>query len=188
MRLTDVEALLASEIDSDVSCESGTRPSSVLVIIYGENPAILMTKKASHLKIHAGEIAFPGGKPDADDADLLHTALREAHEELGIEILPSRVIGQLGPVRTLNSNYTIVPFVCILDRLPDTKHNCEVDSVLHIPAFDLLSTLRPDPDPANNIIGGTYVFMFQDHVIWGASARILKQIVNRMKAMGFLCK
>ena len=134
MILDDFRYALRTEINPDVAFDPKTKPSSVLIVIYDNPPKILMTKKSAHLKIHAGEIAFPGGKLDDGDSDLLHTALRETKEEINLEILRSQIIGQLNPVITLNSNFTIIPFVCVLDSLPALEHNYEVEQVLDIPA------------------------------------------------------
>ena len=70
-------------------------------------PKIIMTEKPQSMKFHAGEISFPGGKFDVDDSDLLDTALRETSEEIGLNISKDQVIGQLTPVRTLNSGFLI---------------------------------------------------------------------------------
>ncbi|MDH3501506.1 MAG: CoA pyrophosphatase [Nitrosopumilus sp.] len=150
--------------------------ASVLIVIYGSEPKLLMTKKSHILKIHAGEIAFPGGKHDPEDHDLLETALREAREEVNLSIRNEHVIGQLEPVTTLNSKFTIHPFVAVVKRLPRLKDNLEVESILNIPLFPLLQTLSHDTDPAHQSIKEMYTFTYQDHVIWGASARMLKQI------------
>lgn len=143
-----------------------------------------MTVKSSHLHIHAGEVAFPGGKQDAGDPDLLHTALRESHEELGLDIPRSEVVGLLDPVRTINSNFTIAPFVCILDDLPGIRPNSEVDAVLHIPAEPFLQTLQRDTDPAHGMRDGMYALTYGNHVVWGASARVLRQIAVRLLDAG----
>ena len=186
MALDDFETVLRSEINPYVSGVDASRLSSVLIIIYGSPPKILMTKKSSHLKIHAGEIAFPGGKFDDSDADLLCTALRETREELNLNISRSQVIGQLKPVRTLNSNFTIIPFVSVVEYLPKITCNPEVELVLHIPARSFLKTLRDDPDPDHNTIQEMYTFTFEEYLIWGASARMLKQIVDRLAEMSLL--
>ncbi len=186
MSLDDFKASLASEINPDVPGDQGARLASVLIVIFGSEPKILMTKKSSNLKIHAGEVAFPGGKPDDGDPDLLHTALRESREEVSLEISRSQVIGQLDPVRTLNSNFTIVPFVSVLDSLPALRHNPEVEQVLQIPARPFLQTMQSDPDPEHNRIREMYTFTFQDHLVWGASARMLKQIADRLSTRGLL--
>ena len=77
-----------------------------------------MTENPKHMKFHAGEISFPGGKLDADDSDLLETALRETREEIGLTIAREQVIGQLKPVVTLNSGFMILPFVAVTDSIP----------------------------------------------------------------------
>lgn len=185
MILNDFVSALSSDINLKVN-HLGTKLSSVLIIIYGEEPKILMTRKSLHLKIHAGEIAFPGGKVDESDTDFLHTALRELKEEVNLDISRSQIIGQLESVRTLNSNFTIVPFVCTLDELPNIKHNHEVDEILKIPAESFLKTLQNDPDPKHNKIQEMYTFTFKEHLIWGASARMLKQIVDKLSAKKLL--
>ena len=150
--------------------------ASVLIIIYGEKPTILMTEKAKTLKVHAGEISFPGGKWCEKDSELLETALRETEEELDIRISRKQVIGQLDPVVTLNSKYMITPFVAILDKIYPLKPNSEVDSVLHIPFVQFLKTMAKDTDPVHHSIKEMYTFTFEKYQVWGASARMLRQI------------
>lgn len=177
--LDDFKTVLNSEIIPDIH-DNNSKLSSVLIIIHDNPPKILMTKKSSHLKIHAGEIAFPGGKLDDNDTDLLCTALRETREELDLDISRDKVIGQLDPVKTLNSNFTILPFVSVINSLPTITCNPEVELVLHIPAHPFLNTLSNDPDPSHNLIQEMYTFTFGEHVVWGASARMLKQIFDKM--------
>ncbi len=150
--------------------------ASVLIIIYGKEPTILMTEKAKTLKVHAGEISFPGGKWCKKDVDLLETALRETEEELDIRISRKQIIGQLEPVVTLNSKYMIIPFVVILDGIQSLKPNSEVDSILHIPFDPFLKTMAEDRHPEHRSIKEMYTFTFGKYQIWGASARMLRQI------------
>ena len=150
--------------------------ASVLIIIYGKVPTILMTEKAKTLKVHAGEISFPGGKLCEKDSDLLETALRETEEELDIRISRKQIIGQLEPVVTLNSKYMITPFVAILDKIHPLKPNSEVNSVLHIPFMPFLKTMAEDTHPEHRSIKEMYTFTFEKYQIWGASARMLSQI------------
>ena len=79
---------------------------------------------------------------------------------------------------TLNSGYTITPFVCIIDKIPQLKTNSEVELMLHIPMIPLLQTLDDDPDPNHKSIQEMYTFTFKNKIVWGASARMLKQIVD----------
>ena len=160
--------------------------ASVLIIIYGDKPEILMTKKPITLTQHGGEISFPGGKISEIDDDLLDTALRETKEETGLKILRDNVIGQLKQVTTLNSGFTIVPFVCMLDSIGRLVPNSEVDSFLHIPLLPFLETLESDLDPKHNSIQEMYTYTFERNLIWGASARMLKQITDILRKENLL--
>jgi len=162
--------------------DNGYRLASVLVVIYGKEPIIVMTEKPKHMKFHAGEISFPGGKLDVDDSDLLETALRETSEEIGLTITSEQVTGQLEPVVTMNSGFLILPFISIIDQIPTLAANSEVENIFHIPLEPFLKTMADDPDPSHNLIQAMYTFEYQNQIVWGASARILKQIQNLLKS------
>ena len=177
MDIEQVRHALTSEIHSTPSNEAdGNKIASVLIIIYGKNPFIIMTEKAKNLKVHAGEIAFPGGKWCEKDQDLLETAIRETKEELCLDVSREHVIGQLDSVITLNSRYRITPFIAILDTVPSLTANSEVESILHIPLAPFLYTMDEDDLPEHRSINEMYTFTFENHHVWGASARMLKQI------------
>jgi len=171
---------LSSEIFPEPKHDGKTKLASVLVIIYGTEPKVLMIEKSKKLNIHAGEIAFPGGKWIEDDNDLLETALRETREEIGLNVTRKNIIGQFENVVTLNSGFTISSFISILDDIPQLKTNLEVKSVLHIPLFPLLETLSDDQDPNHKSIQEMYKFTYKGKVVWGASARILKHLAKRL--------
>jgi len=171
---------LSNEIFPEPKYDGKTKLASVLVIIYGMEPKVLMIEKSKKLNIHAGEIAFPGGKWSEDDSDLLDTALRETREEVGLNISRKNVIGQLDNVVTLNSGFTISSFLSILDNIQQLKINSEVKSVLHMPLIPLLQTLDEDQDPNHKSIQEMYTFTYMDKLVWGASARILKNLRNRL--------
>jgi len=182
MLLDDLKSTLSSPINPKLETERNYRLASVLVVIYGKEPIVVMTEKPKHMKFHAGEISFPGGKLDASDSDLLETALRETSEEIGLKISKDQVIGQLEPVITLNSGFLILPFVSIVDTIPTLTANAEVENIFHIPLEPFLKTIAHDPDPSHNIIQEMYTFEYQNQTVWGASARILKQIQNLLKS------
>jgi hypothetical protein len=92
------------------------------------------------------------------------------------------VIGQLKPVTTLNSGFTITPFIVMLDELPSIVPNSEIESILRMPLFSFLKTIEDDKDPSHKSILEMYTFKFQDHLIWGASARMLKQILVKISS------
>jgi len=177
MNIEKIRSALTSKIHVALSDElDGNKLASVLIIIYGKKPMILMTEKAKTLKVHAGEIAFPGGKWCAKDKDLLETAIRETKEELRLEVSKEQVVGELDSVITLNSKYKITPFIAILDTVPSLIANSEVESILHIPLISFLNTMAEDNLPEHRSIKEMHVFTFEKYNIWGASARMLKQI------------
>lgn len=168
---------LSSRIDAAV--RHGPRsPAAVLLTFYGPGePSVIMTVKARHMRQHAGEVAFPGGKWEGGDVDLLETALREAREELGLEIPRDGVIGQLGHVETQSSGYVIAPFVHVLDDEPSLLPNAEVEEVLRIPLAALLSTASTAGQLGPTLTHGP-------HTVWGASARMLSEVGERLRAAG----
>ena len=180
MLLDDLKSMLSSPINPKLETDGRYRSASVLVVIYGKEPIVVMTEKPKHMKFHAGEISFPGGKLDNNDSDLLETALRETCEEIGLIITRDQVIGQLEPVITLNSGFLILPFVSVIDKIPTLAANAEVEKIFHIPLEPFLKTMANDPNPSHNIIQEMYTFEYQNQIVWGASARILKQLQNQL--------
>lgn len=152
--------------------------AAVLVILFNKHGKthVLMTKRSLELKIHAGEISFPGGVMELEDEHLLNTALRETKEEIGLEVDPSQVIGCLPKVQTL-TGFEITPYVAIIPSLPKlTVSEAEVHETLEMPLTALLSTHQRDVGykPSEKMV----VYWFHCHRIWGASAKILRQIEN----------
>ncbi len=184
MTLEKIKSALTSEINLKVD-NSEERLASVLIIIYDEPPKILMTKKPITMTHHGGEISFPGGKYVESDGDLLETAIRETKEETGLQISKRNIIGQLSQVTTLNSGFTIIPFICHLDTITNLIGNSEVETFLQIPLIPCLETLENDMDPNHNSIQEMYMFTFEKNLIWGASARMLKQIRDKMMLDNF---
>jgi 8-oxo-dGTP pyrophosphatase MutT (NUDIX family) len=181
MLLDDLKSRLSNSVNSKIENPGKYRLASILVVIYGNEPIVVMTEKPKHMKFHAGEISFPGGKLDSDDSDLLETALRETREEIGLSISKEQVIGQLDPVITLNSGFLILPFISIVDKIPALSANAEVEKIFHIPLESFLKTQARDPDPSHNLIQEMYTFEYENQIVWGASARILKQIQDCLK-------
>ena len=182
MHLDELKSRLSNTIDPEIEFDKKYRMASILVVIYGKEPIVIMTEKPKHMKFHAGEISFPGGKLDSDDVDLLETAIRETREEIGLTISKHQVIGQLDPVVTLNSGFLILPFISVVNKIPKLLANCEVEKIFHIPLESFLKTQSQDPDPTHNRIQEMYTFEYQNQIIWGASARILKQIQDCLKS------
>jgi 8-oxo-dGTP pyrophosphatase MutT (NUDIX family) len=177
MGLDAIRKLLATGISPNIE-DYTAKHSAVMIVMYGPEYRILMTEKPKTMALHAGEVSFPGGKMSQNDSDLLDTAIRETAEEVSLHLSRNDVVGQLHPVTTLNSGFVILPFVAVLDCVPDLQPNEEVAEILHIPAIPFLKTMSPDTDPHHNSISEMYTFLYQSKIIWGASARILKQMAD----------
>jgi 8-oxo-dGTP pyrophosphatase MutT (NUDIX family) len=154
-------------------------PAAVMVIIHYHNnnkPHVFLTRRSSTLKSHRGEISFPGGRYVESDGTLLSTALRETEEEVGIAFTPDQVAGSLRAVRTMTSNHFIVPFVTIQDMLPKYRTAAsEVEAVIDVPLIETLKSIEPDTEHYR-LAKDAYKFTYDNNVIWGATARILKQL------------
>jgi 8-oxo-dGTP pyrophosphatase MutT (NUDIX family) len=151
--------------------------SSVVVLIHfnKSSPHVLLTKRNSSLRSHGGEISFPGGRYTKEDENLLNTAIRETGEEIGIKLTAGDILGCLNAVKTLTSNFFIVPFVSILQNIDQPiPFTDEVEAVLDLPLMSLLSTMSPDTEHIS--IDELYKFNYDSYLIWGATARILKQL------------
>jgi len=155
-------------------------PSAVLVIIHyhEDKPHIFLTRRSSNLKSHTGEISFPGGRYVESDGTLLASALRETAEEVGIVFTIDQVVGCLRAVRTMTSNHFIVPFVTLQDILPEYRISAsEVDAVIDVPLIETLKSINPDIEHYH-LANDAFKFTYGDNVIWGATARIMKQMYD----------
>ena len=177
---------LKPHLANELKIEKGIL-AAVLVIIHFHNgkPHVILTKRSSELKSHAGQISCPGGTFSDSDKDLLQTAIRETFEEIGLMVNEKDIIGKLRSVHTLTSNFTIVPYVAIIESIgnlkPDRK---EIDAVLDVPLLDLLKTMVPDLEHAG--FGELYKFEYDGNVVWGATARILKQMHDILHKCGMI--
>jgi 8-oxo-dGTP pyrophosphatase MutT (NUDIX family) len=162
-------------------------PAAVLVpILDGDEPVVVFTRRADSLNHHRGEISFPGGRPEPGDADLRATALRETHEELGLPAEAVDVAGCLEPVQARVSGFTIVPFVGLLSERPEfVPSPDEIAEVIEIPLRDLLAI---EEEREWEFEGGsyqTYAYVQDGHTVWGATARILKELLDGLRRGGW---
>jgi 8-oxo-dGTP pyrophosphatase MutT (NUDIX family) len=151
-----------------------------------QDPHAVFTRRRTDLRRHAGEISFPGGRRDPEDADLAETALREAEEEIGLPRTQVSLLGELPPVSTFVTNYVIHPFVGLIPTgLHWAPSPAEVDAVLELP-LDALRTGRTRTRmERRGIAFETDAYIVDDHLIWGATARILESLLERLQTSDY---
>ena len=156
------------------------RSASVLAPLFwrGGEPWALLTKRPMTLRTHPGQISFPGGGRDERDVTPLHTALRETHEELGISPDDVDVLGMLGAMPTITAYY-VTPFVGVVPTGVRVSPNAEVAEVLEAPLWRLRREKRVLFHAERD------VFVWDDarHVVWGATWRMLDQLVEHIEAV-----
>ncbi len=154
--------------------------AAVLVPIYPDDEGalrLLLTKRPMTMPTHAGHLAFPGGRPDPDDLTPVETALREAHEEVGVPPESVEVLGFLDPIHTVEFALFVVPVVGWIDRRPDfVPSEREVDRILE-PSLDELA----DPERWRyETWRGRRVWFFEidGEVLWGATAYMTRLLLG----------
>jgi 8-oxo-dGTP pyrophosphatase MutT (NUDIX family) len=163
----------------------GEIAAAVLVPLFlaGEaaEPHLVLTRRRADLKRHAGEISFPGGRRDAGDTDLAETALREAEEEIGLPRNEVRLLGQLPPTSTFATNYVIHPFVGLIAEGRAWRLSAhEVDAVLELPLQALRAGRTRTRMERRGITFETDAYVVDEHLIWGATARILEHLLEEL--------
>jgi 8-oxo-dGTP pyrophosphatase MutT (NUDIX family) len=176
------------DLNKDVVLPEGRklRPAGVLVpvqVIDGV-AQVLLTKRASHLKHHPGQIAFPGGKQEESDASVEAAALREAREEIGLPEDAVQILGMLPTHETVTS-FAVTPVVGLIERdFTIVPERDEVEEVFYVP-------LSHVTDPERFSVQGRrwlgqkrlyYTVPLGPYYIWGATARILRGLAERMTA------
>jgi 8-oxo-dGTP pyrophosphatase MutT (NUDIX family) len=161
----------------------GRTEAAVLVPIYGwpDEPGLVLTERRQDLRRHAGEISFPGGRQDEPDESLLRTALREAQEEIGLEPEAVEVVGALPPIGTFVTNYKVHPFVGVIGDLREFEPNpTEVETVLAFTLAELRESFAMRRLVRRGIPIRTPTYLVGEHLIWGATARILGDLLSRL--------
>jgi 8-oxo-dGTP pyrophosphatase MutT (NUDIX family) len=183
--IADIRARLAGYTPGRLASEN--RPlAAVLIPIYvlNDNYHIVLTKRTDRVEHHKGEISFPGGARDPEDVDLMATALRESHEEIGLHPKHVEVIGRVDDFITI-SQFHVTPYVGLIDVDASpymwTPQDREVAEILEVPVTHLV-------DPANTVLDRRVLpdgrvsemesFAWREHLVWGATARMLKNFLD----------
>jgi 8-oxo-dGTP pyrophosphatase MutT (NUDIX family) len=164
----------------------GNRKAAVLIpLVERENGLnVIFTERALHLRHHPGQVSFPGGKHEKSDDSLQQTALRETAEEIGIQSNLVEIVGQL-PTLNTTSGFEVSPFIAFVDnKFNLTIDFQEVKSVFEVPLSFLLDekNFHRQHLIANKRRHFTYCIAYQNHLIWGATAQMtknLQQMINQ---------
>jgi 8-oxo-dGTP pyrophosphatase MutT (NUDIX family) len=149
----------------------------------GGELSVVLTLRRDDLRRHAGEISFPGGRQDPEDADLRATALREAQEEIGLD--PARVdlIGALQPTPTIATGYAVYPFVGLIEPGQAWRPaEAEVAAVLELTLGELRAGYGRRRMLRRGVAFRTDTYMVGEHLVWGATARMLADLFDRLSA------
>lgn len=141
---------------------------------------VVLTRRAHHLRIHSGEVSFPGGRQEPGE-DLWQTALREAWEEVSLPPEVCRQLGVLDHLRTVSSESFIVPFIGVMDERPELIADPnEVDAVLDVPLSQLLApeSFRSELWTIAGQTRAIYFFDIPGDTIWGATAAMLRNFLS----------
>jgi 8-oxo-dGTP pyrophosphatase MutT (NUDIX family) len=157
--------------------------AAVLLLISRENnPSILYTRRALHLRSHPGEICFPGGRRETHDPHLWATALRETHEEIGLPATEIDYLGALRPAVT-RAGTQVISFVASFNPdYPLVAELNELDTIFHVPLIDFSRGIKIRDDIFSRA-GREYrlpVYQYQEHEIWGFTAGVTEQLLKIM--------
>ncbi len=158
------------------------KKAAVLALFYpnknGET-CFLLTERASYNGTHSGQISFPGGKIEENDKNLQHTALREAHEEVGVLPASIEIIREITDVYIPPSNFLATPFIGFSKTKPNFNKNAEVQTNIEVLVRDLLD----DNNITSKIMSTSYMkeisvpcFKLNNYTVWGATAMMLAEI------------
>lgn len=161
--------------------DHGANPFAVLVPLYedGSDMRVVLTRRASNMRTHSGEISFPGGKAEPAETPV-QTALREANEEVGLDPYSVEALGELDHLTTVTRRAFIVPVVGLLDGPPQGPINpAEVAKEIHVPLEELMEpgVFREEQWGTEEFHRPVYFFEIEGETIWGATAAMLRQFL-----------
>jgi 8-oxo-dGTP pyrophosphatase MutT (NUDIX family) len=175
------EVLLAPQ-DAAALDVHGRTDAAVLVPLFLRDGGlhVVLTRRREDLRRHAGEISFPGGRQDEGE-DLRETALREAHEEIGLAPSAVELVGALQPTPTIATSYAVYPFVGLIEAGQEWRLSArEVAAVLELSLGDLRAGAGRRRLVRRGIPFRTDTYVVGDDLIWGATARILADLLRRL--------
>jgi 8-oxo-dGTP pyrophosphatase MutT (NUDIX family) len=178
------DLLLAPEEAAKLKAQGGIR-AAVLIPLYALDGGLVavFTRRTEELRRHGGEISFPGGRQDPDE-ELRQTALREAEEEIGLAPELVTIVGALPPTPTFVTNYAVYPFVGMIEAGGSFRPNpVEVAEVVELALADLAAGFERKRLIRRGVPIKTPTYTVGGHLIWGATARIVGQLLDRLQPL-----
>jgi 8-oxo-dGTP pyrophosphatase MutT (NUDIX family) len=190
----EIEKILAIYKKKKISSENLKSSAVLMPLFYNKGQYhVLFTKRSDELNSHKGQVCFPGGTQQPGDLSLLQTALREAEEEIGLKAKDVEILGELDDCGTRGTGYIISPFVAFIPHpYPFKLNRNEVEQIFSVPLSALMDEANFSPNyyPAeyksvrchsewSEAI--SYAYEYEGHIIWGATARILKQFTELLR-------
>lgn len=164
--------------------------AAVLAMFYPDKNScthIALILRKTYKGVHSAQVGFPGGKVEAIDLSLKHTALRETEEEIGVEQDKIKVLKQLTQIYIPPSNYYVQPFIGVCNTTPIfTKQDEEVEDILEVSLLDFIN----EETVINCVVDTSYskqievpAFQLNGHIVWGATAMMLSEIKDLLKPL-----
>lgn len=185
-RLPALQEVLLGDEEAAAMRAHGTTEAAVLLPLrnWPSQPSLLFTERRADLSKHAGEISFPGGRRDPEDAHAKATALREASEEIALDPGKVAIAGALPPVGTFVTSFRILPFVGLIEEDAGVQPNPEeVATILNFDLEALAAAYEMRRLMRRGVPFRTPTFEMERHLIWGATARILADFLKRLELL-----
>ena len=171
-----IERILRHRKKKKITGENLKASAVLIPLFYNQGQYhILFTERSEEVDFHKGQVCFPGGTREPSDSSLLQTVLREIEEEISLKAKDVEILGEFDDNVTLTSNYVISPFVALIPHpYPLKADGREIREIFSVPLSFLMDEANFKQD--------SYAYEYEGHIIWGATARILRQFMGLLKS------
>jgi 8-oxo-dGTP pyrophosphatase MutT (NUDIX family) len=171
-----IEKILSHRKKRRITNENLKASAVLIPLFYNQGQYyVLFTERSDEVNFHKGQVCFPGGTQEPSDSSLLQTALREIEEEISLKAKDVEILGELDDSITFTSNYVISPFVAFIPHpYPFKAEGREIREIFFVPLSFLMDEANFKQD--------SHSYEYEGHIIWGATAGILKQFIDLLKS------
>lgn len=184
MQIEDVRRVVRAYRKQSLK-DDGLIPSAVLMLLLEKDGEchVLFTERSYEVRFHRGQVCFPGGGKEKSDRSLLDTALRETEEEIGVLAKDIEILGELDDTSTISTGYVITPFVGLMPYPYEFKcDKRESEQIFFVPLSFLMDAahVKQGLRASSGAVTG-FFYEYRDHVIWGATARIVRRFTELLQ-------